>query len=69
MEYENGKMGCTGFLHVVKKGDTLYRISRLYGVCLDAIMRANPYINIYNLQEGDEICIPGCRREQFDMPE
>ena len=49
---------CLGFLHTVQKGDTLYRISRYYHVPLWAVLYANPYINIYNLQVGDEICIP-----------
>ena len=47
-----------GFLHTVQKGDTLYRLSRRYHVPLWAILYANPYINIYNLQIGDEVCIP-----------
>lgn len=49
---------CQGFLHTVRKGDTLYLLSRRYQVPLWAILYANPYINIYNLQIGDEICIP-----------
>lgn len=50
---------CRGFYHVIKQGDTLYKLSRQYKVTVSAIMLANPYINIYNLQIGDEICIPG----------
>ena len=49
---------CHGFLHTVQKGDTLCRLSRRYHVPLWGILYANPYINIYNLQIGDEICIP-----------
>ena len=49
---------CHGFLHVVQKGDTLYLLSRRYRVPLWAVLDANPYVNIYNLQVGDEICIP-----------
>ncbi|NLK28561.1 MAG: LysM peptidoglycan-binding domain-containing protein [Clostridiales bacterium] len=44
--------------YIVKKGDTLYSISRRYRVELEAILSANPLINVYNLQEGDVICIP-----------
>ena len=51
---------CHGFLHIVEKGDTLYLLSRRYHVPLWAVLNANPYVNIYNLQIGDEICIP-CR--------
>ncbi len=49
---------CKGVIHRVKKGDTLYRLSKMYGVRLIDIMKENPYVNVYNLQIGDEICIP-----------
>ncbi|MCI8418616.1 MAG: LysM peptidoglycan-binding domain-containing protein [Lachnospiraceae bacterium] len=49
---------CRGFLHTVARGDTLYLLSRCYGVPLSSILLANPYVNVYNLQPGDEICIP-----------
>ncbi|MBQ8185153.1 MAG: LysM peptidoglycan-binding domain-containing protein [Lachnospiraceae bacterium] len=49
---------CRGFLHVVEDGDTLYWLSKRYEVPLSSILLANPYVNVYNLQKGDEICIP-----------
>lgn len=49
---------CQGKIHVIEQGDTLYKLSRLYDVKLIDIMRLNPYVNVYNLQIGDEICIP-----------
>lgn len=49
---------CRGHIHVVKAGDTLYKLARQYDVKLFDIMRLNPYVNVYNLQVGDEICIP-----------
>ena len=45
-------------VHSVKKGDTLYTLSRQYDVPLALLLRANPYVDIYNMQVGDEICIP-----------
>ena len=51
---------CQGFLPTVQKGDSLYRLSRRYHVPLWAILYANPYLNLYNLQKGDEVLIP-CR--------
>lgn len=42
----------------IKQGDTLYSISRRYNVDLNAIIMANPFINVYNLQIGDIICLP-----------
>ena len=59
---------CQGFLHKIEKGDTLYLLSRRYRVPLWAILYANPYVNIYNLQVGDEVCIP-LRRRPRKVPE
>lgn len=49
---------CNGLIYVIKSGDTLYKISGSFGVPVALILRANPYIDIYNLQPGDRICIP-----------
>ncbi|MFW5646714.1 MAG: LysM peptidoglycan-binding domain-containing protein [Acetivibrio ethanolgignens] len=49
---------CEGKIHVIKAGDTLYSISRMHRVPLAMILRANPYVDVYNLQVGDEICVP-----------
>lgn len=66
--YNSGKTGnraCNGTKYVIKKGDTLYSISRRYDVPLALVLRANPYVDVYNLQVGDEICIPS---SQESMP-
>lgn len=52
---------CNGFIYYIQRGDTLYSISRRYDIPLALIMRANPFVDIYNLQIGDAICIPGRR--------
>ena len=49
---------CRGEKHVVKEGDTLYQISRMHQVPLHLILRANPGVDVYNLQVGEEICVP-----------
>lgn len=49
---------CMGMIHYVKRGDTLYSISRIHGVSIDELIEANPFVNVYNMQEGDEICVP-----------
>lgn len=49
---------CSGLIHVVKQGDTLYKISQYHHVTVSDILLANPYVNVYNLQIGDELCIP-----------
>ena len=56
---------CNGVIHVVKRGDTLYKLSRIYKVKLSDIISANPYINVYNMQPGDEVCIPVIEEEDF----
>lgn len=48
-------------VHVIKQGETLYQLSRRYRVPLALILRANPYVDVYNLQPGQEICIPVVR--------
>ena len=52
---------CNGMVHVIKQGETLYQLSRRYRVPLALILRANPYVDVYNLQVGQEICIPMVR--------
>ena len=49
---------CRGIIHVIRSGDTLYLLGKRYHVPVSSIMYANPYVNIYNLQIGDELCIP-----------
>lgn len=62
MNYNEGErrrpVECRGYVHVIEAGDTLYKLARKYDVKLFDIMRLNPYVNVYNLQIGDEICIP-----------
>lgn len=55
------KRYCNGMVHVIKQGETLYQLSRRYRVPLALILRANPYVDVYNLQVGQEICIPVAR--------
>lgn len=55
---QNTRMRCQGTIHVVRSGDSLYKIAQTYRVSIRDIMRANPYVNVYNLQLGDELCIP-----------
>ena len=61
---------CNGMVHVIKPGDTLYQISRYYRIPMAMLLRANPYVDVYNLQVGQEICIPMVRahRGMICMP-
>lgn len=49
--------GCKA-IHTVKMGDTLYMIAKMHHITLDALMRANPDIDPYNLRIGTQLCIP-----------
>ncbi len=49
---------CKGLVHVVQKGDTLYELGKYYHVSVTQLMFANPFVDVYNLQIGDELCIP-----------
>lgn len=44
--------------YVIRKGDTLYKLSRQFNVSINAIMEANPMVNVYNLMAGTLLCIP-----------
>lgn len=44
--------------HVVRPGDTLYRISRFYNVSPDDLMEANPQLEPDLMFSGQVICIP-----------
>ncbi len=49
---------CNGMMVTVQQGDTLYSLSMRYQVPLDVMLRSNPYVDVYNLQEGEQICVP-----------
>lgn len=55
---EEQERRCKGQLYKVEKGDTLYSISRKYDLRVRDLMRANPFVNVYQLQVGEELCIP-----------
>ncbi|KKM09319.1 hypothetical protein SY88_19315 [Clostridiales bacterium PH28_bin88] len=44
--------------HVVRSGDTLWRLSRQYGLSLDELLRANPGVDPLRLMPGQELVIP-----------
>lgn len=49
---------CRGVIHVVQRGDSLYQLGKFYHVSVGQLIFANPFVDIYNLQIGDELCIP-----------
>ena len=47
---DNAKTCRFGFIHVIEQGDTLYKLGKRYGVTVSALLFANPWVNVYNLQ-------------------
>lgn len=54
---------CQMITHEIEKGDTLYRLARMYHTTVPMILLANPGINPYNLQIGTKIKI--CQGKQM----
>lgn len=51
---------CSGRLHQVREGETVFRLSMQYGVSMEAILAANPQITDPDtLIVGQVVCIPG----------
>lgn len=51
-----------GVTHVVKPGETVYRISRYYEVPIDAVIRANRVSDVTDIAVGTSLWIPDARR-------
>jgi len=57
-------VGCSHpVYHQVRRGDTLYRISKAYGVSVDHLARANQLADPSRLEVGQRLRIPGAGRE------
>ena len=59
---------CNGIMHTVRSGDTLYSISMEHQVPLALLLRTNPYVDVYNLQVGETICVPVRANDRPVMP-
>ena len=44
--------------HTIKQGDTLFKIAQMHSTTVDAIITANPDIEVNNLQISEEIIVP-----------
>lgn len=49
--------------HVIAAGETLYRLSRHYGIKVEAICEANPGLSADNFKAGTEILIPAVTQD------
>lgn len=54
-------------MHEVKKKETLYSISQLYGITIDELIAANPPLKDKKLKKGQTICIPYTQAELAAM--
>jgi murein DD-endopeptidase MepM/ murein hydrolase activator NlpD len=52
-----------GVVHVLKPGETVYRLSRYYGVPVRDIVRANRIRDVSGVPAGARLFVPGARRE------
>jgi len=60
VERSNDKVIISGvpyYIHLVKKGETAYSISRAYGVTVDELTKENPPV-LYGVNEGQTLRIP-----------
>ncbi len=57
-----------GIYHEVRKGETLWRISRAYGVDWRKILEANHIQNPKEIRPGDRLFIPGAKEEKVVPP-
>lgn len=44
--------------YTIQPGDTFFRLAQRFGTTVEAIQKANPFVNPLNLQVGQLICIP-----------
>ena len=65
----HGGAGGSGVYHTVRRGETLWRISKTYGVSLAEIMEANGLTN-YDIAVNQKLRIPGAAKQlAIKLPE
>lgn len=58
----------SGIYHIVTKGQTLYRISKVYGVDIDELMRLNNIRSPNQLEVGQQLFIPKAAQPVYVAP-
>jgi len=53
------KINQNGLFHIVKPGETIGYLAKIYGVSENSILSANSRLNPFNIQIGQKIFIPG----------
>jgi murein DD-endopeptidase MepM/ murein hydrolase activator NlpD len=57
-----------GVVHILRAGENVYRLSRFYGVPVEAIVRANRFDDLTALRVGQEIWVPGTAKGSATDP-
>ena len=57
-----------GIYHKVVKGQTLWRIAKVYGVPVEDIIKSNNIPNVAAIETDQLVFIPGAREAKADMP-
>jgi murein DD-endopeptidase MepM/ murein hydrolase activator NlpD len=57
-----------GVHHTLLPGETLWRISRSYGVTVEALVRANAIADVHRIPAGTRLFIPGGRHRRGSSP-
>jgi hypothetical protein len=57
-----------GVTHVVRPGETIYRISRYYVVPIDRVIRTNRIRDVAAIPVGSKLWIPGARKPTASYP-
>lgn len=60
--YIHDELELSGVTHVVKRGETLYRIARTYGIDVADLMESNGIADPRDLAVGQELYVPGADR-------
>jgi murein DD-endopeptidase MepM/ murein hydrolase activator NlpD len=55
-------------IHVVQRGDTLYRIAVQYGVTINDLARINGIVNAGNIQVGQRLLVPTGEEDEPELP-
>jgi murein DD-endopeptidase MepM/ murein hydrolase activator NlpD len=58
----------TNKLHVIQKGENLYKLSKIYNVSIDDLISANDIEDPTNIKIGKIILIPGVYNTNFQWP-
>ena len=58
VEVSTQVLGTNHKYHVIKSGESFYKLHRMYGVSVDSIIKANPNVQPTKIRPGDKIRIP-----------